>query len=64
MRNSSEQMFAKVDLTKCGQNTALTENILKNNKIDPSRLRAVGRLARGLYCRSTDILKLGDPRNQ
>ena len=42
----------------------IKDNILKNNKIDPSRLRAVGRLARGIYCRSTDILKLSDPRSQ
>ena len=42
----------------------IKDNIWANNKIDPSRMRAVGRLSRGIYCRSTDILKLGDPRPQ
>ena len=27
-------------------------------KIEPSRLRAVGRLASGIYCRTTDIFKV------
>ena len=40
----------------------IKDDVCANNKIDPSRLKAVGRLSRGIYCRTTDILKLGDPR--
>jgi len=56
--NSRTLIFGEVLLVH------LKDNILKNNKIDPSRLRAVGRLSRGTYCRSTDILKVNDPRLQ
>ncbi len=41
----------------------IKDDVWANNKIDPSRLKAVGRLSRGIYCRTTDILKLGDPRS-
>ena len=42
----------------------IKEDVWANNKIDSSRLKAVGRLSRGVYCRTTEILKLGDPRSQ
>ena len=42
----------------------IKDDVWANNKIDPSRLKGVGRLYRGVYCRTTDILKLGDPRSQ
>ncbi|MFC1810141.1 4-(cytidine 5'-diphospho)-2-C-methyl-D-erythritol kinase [Patescibacteria group bacterium] len=34
LRNSTEKMYAKVDLAKCGANKAQTENILKNMEAD------------------------------
>ena len=41
----------------------IKDDVWVNNKIDPCRLKGVGRLSRGAYCRTTDILKLGDPRS-
>jgi flavin reductase (DIM6/NTAB) family NADH-FMN oxidoreductase RutF len=41
----------------------IKDDVWVNNKIDPSRLKAVGRLSGVAYCRTTDILKLGDPRS-